>query len=116
MTEKLQEWQEQFRIKADLLSGDFDAIELALFEMPNIARAMLHLNLHIVHSSWLKAAIQAGWIESPPCKALIDKKNQQAAYMYDGVDVDSLHPAKVDWLGKQIVERHDSILAEDPKN
>lgn len=110
------EWQEQFKIKEELLHKDFEAIELALFDMPNAARIFRNADLSVVRGSWLKAAIHAGWIISPECKALIDRRNNEAAYMYDGVDVDEMHPAKVLWLGKQIIDAHDSLVAEDPKN
>lgn len=116
MTEKLHDWQKAFKLKDELLQGDFSAIELALFEMPNAVRLFSQAELSVARGGWLKAAIQAGWIETPECKALTDKKNKEAAYIYDGVDVDKLHPAKVLWLGKQVIDRHDAIMGEDPKN
>jgi hypothetical protein len=110
------EWQEKFRLKEELNHGDFEAIELALFDMPNAARIFKNVDLSVVRGAWLKAAIQAGWIVSPECKAIINKKTNQAAFIYDGVEVDSLHPGKVAWLGKKVVERHDAVMSDDPKN
>jgi len=109
-------WQESFKIKEELKHGDYDAIELALFDMPNAARIFKNADLSIVKGAWLKAAIQAGWIESPECKALVDKKNGKAAYIFDGQDVDDMHPGKVIWLGTRIIEAHDAVLKDDPKN
>lgn len=116
MAEKLHEWQSQFKLKDELLQGDFYNIEMALFDMPNIATFRRHSDMSIVNGAWLKAAIKAGWIEAPECKAVVDKKNKTSAYIYDGVEVDSLHPAKVAWLGKQVIDRHDAVMSEDPKN
>jgi hypothetical protein len=110
------DWQEKFELKAELTQGDFEAIELALFEMPNAARLFKNADLSIVRGSWLKAAIQAGWVVAPECKAIIDKKKNQAAFIYDGVEVDSLHPGKVGWLGNKVIERHDAVMNADPKN
>lgn len=114
MAEKLHEWQEKFALKEKLTQGDFEALELALFKMPNIATAFRRVELSVVRGSYLRAAIQAGWIEEPPCKSMVDEKD--AVYIYDGVDVDQLHPAKVSWLGKQVIDKHDAIMGEDPKN
>jgi len=116
MAEQLHKWQEEFALKDELLQGDFDAIEIALFRMPGLAITSRHADLSVVHGSWLRAAIEAGWIASPKCRALVDDKNGERAYFYDGTDVDEMHPAKVNWLGKRIVERHDRIIKEDPKN
>lgn len=116
MTDELKDWQKDFALKEDLRHGDFEAIELALFEMPNAARIFRNADLSVVRGAWLKAAIQAGWIVTPECKALTDKKSRETAYLYDGGDVDRMHPARVLWLGAQVIERHDSIMSEDPKN
>jgi len=109
-------WLDDFKIKDELYHADFEAIELALFDMPNVARVLKHADLSVVKGAWLKAAIQAGWIESPECKALIDKKNNEAAYIYDGIDIDKMHPKKVNMLGEKVIERHDAVIGEDPKN
>lgn len=114
MAEKLHQWQQDFELKENLTQGDFEALELALFKMPNIATTFRRAELSIVRGAYLRAAIQAGWIVSPKCKSLVDEKD--AVYVYDGVDVDEMHPAKVNWLGEQVVNRHDAILSEDPKN
>jgi hypothetical protein len=115
MSDKIN-WQDDFILKDELLQGDFDAIEIALFDMPNAARIFRNAELSIVRGSWLKAAIAAGWIVKPECKALIDKKRNEAAYIYDGLDVDKMHPVKVAWLGDQVIKRHDAVMDTDPKN
>ena len=114
MAEKLHKWQSDFKLKDELLQGDFEALEIALFRLPNIATTFRRGDLSIVKGAYLRAAIQAGWIESPACRSMVDEED--AVYIYDGVDVDKLHPAKVNWLGSQVVARHDAVLGEDPKN
>jgi len=111
---KLHEWQEKFVLKDNLTQGDFEALEMALFKMPNIATMFRKADLSMVNGAYLRAAIQAGWIIEPECKSMVDEKD--AVYIYDGTDVDQLHPAKVAWLGRKVVNLHDSVMAEDPKN
>ena len=107
-------WQDEFEIKAELTQGDFEALELAMFEMPNVAR-MKSLDLAIVRGSWFKAAIAAGWIAKPEC-AVLDSKKGATVYQFDGVDVAKMHPAKVNWYGQQVIDRHDAIMSADLKN
>ena len=115
MTEELHEWQKEFKLKDDLFHGDFEALEMALFNMPRIISAMRKENLSIVNGSYLRAAIQADWIESPQCRALIDDKNGDRAYFYGDHNVDKMHPAAVDWLGARIDERYNIVKGEIPK-
>lgn len=114
MADELNEWQKEFALKDELFQGDFEALELALFRMPNVATMFRNSDLSLVNGAYLRAAIQAGWVLTPETKSMTDKK--EALYVYDGVDVDKMHPAKVSWLGKQVVDRHDAVMSEDPKN
>ena len=114
MAEKLHKWQADFALKDELTQGDFEALEMALFKMPQAATLFRKADLSIVRGAYLRAAIQAGWIVAPKNKSMVDEKD--ALYIYDGQDVNDMHPAKVNWLGARIVERHDAIMGADPKN
>jgi len=116
MSEQLHDWKDDFKIKKELLHGDFAAIELALFELPNAARVFVHQELSVVRGAWFKAAIQAGWIEAPECTTLFDKKAKKTIYLFDGIDVDKLDARRVLWYGAQVIERHDAAMKDDPKN
>lgn len=113
MTETIA-WQDEFEIKEELLQGDFERLELALFKMPNVATVFKNADLSTVRGAYLRAAIQAGWILAPKCRVLTDDK--ESVYVYDGADVNDMHPVKVGWLGKQIIKKHDAVMDADPKN
>ena len=114
MAEQLHDWQNKFVLKEELNQGDFEAFELAIVKLLTFHRA--YRELSVGHGAYLRAAIQAGWITAPECRALTDDKSGERAYFYDGKDVDEMHPAAVKWLGQQIQNRHDAIIGEDPKN
>jgi len=117
MSEQLHDWKDDFKIKKELLHGDFAAIELALFELPNAAFSLKKFDYSVVHGAWFKAAIKAGWIEAPECTTLFDKKEKKTVYLFNGTDVDKLDAKRVLWYGEQVINRHDAELeAEDPKN
>jgi len=113
---KLHDWQEKFALKEQLTQGDFEALEMALVKMPNIITLLRNADMSIAHGAYLRCAIQAGWIVSPECRALTDDSSGERAFFYDGKDVDEMHPAAVRWLGQKVIDRHDAIMSEDPKN
>jgi hypothetical protein len=116
MAEKLYDWQKDFILKDGLTQGDFEALEMALLKMPSVITLLKNSGFSLAHGAYLRAAIQAGWVEAPECRALTDDKNGEQAYFYDGKDVDDMHPATVQWLGQQVIDRHDRILSDVPKN
>ena len=67
MTEDLKDWQKEFELKEKLTQGDFEALEMALFRLPNIATMFRKADFATVNGAYLRAAIQAGWIVSPEC-------------------------------------------------
>ena len=116
MAEQLHTWQKDFKLKEQLNQGDFEALEMALVRMPNVITLLRNSGMSLAHGAYLRAAIQAGWIEAPECRALTDDKSGERAFFYDGKDVDELHPGVVQWIGQQVINRHDSILSDMPKN
>ena len=112
----VKDWKKEFALKEQLTQGDFEALEMALLDMPRIVALMRNADMSVAHGAYLRAAIQAGWITAPECNALIDETTKERKYMYDGKDVDLMHPSHVRWLGKRIVDVHDAIMGEDPKN
>lgn len=116
MAEKLHKWQEDFKLKEQLNQGDFEKLEMALVKMPNVITLLRNSGLSIAHGAYLRCAIQAGWIVEPECKVMTDDNNGERTYFYDGKDVNEMHPAVVQWIGQQVINRHDSILRETPKN
>jgi len=111
----LHEWQKEFKLKDELLQKDFEALEDALIKLP---RSMLlrNTNSSLSSGAMLRAAIRAGWIEAPECRSLTDDTNKKAAFFYAGKDVDEMHPAAVDWLGKQVDNRYNTMKGKVPKN
>ena len=113
---KLHDWQENFALKEQLTQGDFEALEMAIVKMPGVISMLRNSGLSLAHGAYLRAAIQAGWIVTPECRALTDDKSGDRAFFYNGKDVDEMHPAAVKWLGQKVIDRHDAIMSEDPKN
>ena len=113
---KLHDWQEEFALKESLTQGDFEELEMALVKMPSVISILRNSGMSIAHGAYLRAAIQAGWIISPECKTMTEDKTGERSYYYSGKNVDELHPAIVGWLGQRVIDKHDSIMTEDPKN
>lgn len=110
------DWKKDFALKEQLTQGDFEALEMALLDMPRIVAMLRNSDMSVAHGAYLRAAIQAEWIVSPECKAMLDEKSKERTHFYDGKDIDEMHPAVVRWLGQFVIDRHDSIISEDPKN
>jgi hypothetical protein len=106
----------EFQLKENLTQGDFEALEMALFKMPNLIQMLRRADVSVAHGAYLRAAIQAGWIIAPECRALTDDKSGERAFFYTGKDVEEMHPSVVRWLGQRVIDRHDAIMSEDPKN
>ena len=107
MTEELHDWQKEFKLKQDLVELDVENLEKELFTMPRFALS------NTAAASKLKAAIAAGWVESPACEAG-DFKGEKR-YFYDGKNIDEMHPGAVRWLGTQIEDAYNEATLV-PKN
>ena len=116
MAEELQEWQKEFVLKENLTQADFEALEMALFKMPRVISLLRNSGLSVETGAYLRAAIQAGWIELPSCRALTDDVSGERAFFYANEDVEKMHPAKVKWLGQRVIDKHDAVMNEDLKN
>ena len=112
----VKDWKKEFALKEQLTQGDFEALEMALLDMPRIVALMRNADMSVAHGAYLRAAIQAGWITAPECKTLVGETTKERAFFYDGKNVDDLHPTHVRWLGQRVLDTHDSIMNEDPKN
>lgn len=115
MAKELTEWQKDFALKDELTQADFEALEDAVTKFPK-GLLLRSAGSQLSHGAMLRAAIRAGWIVSPECRALVDERSHEAAYFYNGKDVDEMHPAVVKWLGEQVNARYMSILSDVPKN
>lgn len=115
MTET-KDWKKEFALKENLTQGDFEALEMALLDMPRIITLLRQSDLSVSHGAYLRAAIQAEWITAPECKTLVDETTKERSFFYAGKDINEMHPAHVRWLGQFVIDRHDSIMGEDPKN
>ena len=116
MADKLHDWQKEFAIKEQLTQGDLEALEMALVKMPSVIHLLRNYGFSIAKGAYLRAAIQAGWILSPQCRALTDDNSGERAFFYNGKDVNDMHPSVVSWLGQKVIDKHDSVMGEDPKN
>lgn len=125
-------WKEAFHLKADLRQKDVYAFEGALREQETkaptlenvISRAFqvlravgMTIEANIESEHHLKAAIRAGWIESPLCEvaevSLNGTGRKTVRFFVDGVNVDELHPGQVRWYGKQVQTAYNRAV-EDP--
>ena len=107
-------WQDEFEIKSELLQGDFEALEDALFSMPR-ALLLRRTDSAINHGAMLRAGIDAGWIISGDCEVLKSDKGEKR-WFYGGKEVSQLHPSIVSHFGNLIDQRYQEIKAEVPKN
>lgn len=107
MTDELHDWQKEFKVKSNLVELDIEKLEKELITMPRYALT------NTANASKLKAAIAAGWVESPACE-VGDFKGEKR-YYYGGKDIDEMHPGAVRWLGAQI-DRIYNEVTEIPKN
>lgn len=132
--ESAQNWQEVFALKADLRQKDLYAFEteLRLLEKgaPSINTVVsqslqvmrtigMTVDTSIESEHHLKAAIKAGWIESPLCEIATVSPNgtgkQTTRYFFAGQNVDEMHPGKVRWYGRQVnVAYQKAVEIPDP--
>ena len=110
------DWKKEFALKDQLTQGDFEALEMAILDMPRIVQIFRNTDMNVAHGAYLRAAIQAGWITAPECKTLVEEATKERAFFYAGKNVDEMHPAHVRWLGQRVIDTHDAIMNEDPKN
>jgi hypothetical protein len=117
MTDELYDWQKVFELKGQLVQRDVTAFEGALFKQPLATIANLAKNNNMRHGAILKAAIEAGWIVAPVAEVGdFDKGGKkERRWMYDGKNVDDMHPGAVRWLGAQIDSAYEQVTSV-PKN
>lgn len=122
-------WQEAFAIKADLVQGDIykfeselrllekstPGVDTVLDRVSQILRSMgmtVESNIETEHN--LKAAIRAGWIENPTCEIAEISANgsgkKSTRYLFAGTNVDEMHPGKVRWYGRQIIQAYNAAV------
>lgn len=60
----------------------------------------------------LRAAIKAGWIKTPLCEVetVQNGKGTKQRYLFEGVEVEDLHPGKVRWYGARIREAYQKAI------
>jgi hypothetical protein len=107
MTDKLHDWQKEFKVKEGLVELDIESLEKELMLMPRLALT------NTARASKLKAAIAAGWIVSPACE--VGDFEGKKRYFYNGQNIDEMHPGAVRWLGDQIDDIYDEAT-QIPKN
>lgn len=99
-------------IRDDLRQRDVTALEL---ELPRIPGTYLLLPSAASRmAAYLKAAIGAGWIVAPPCEARGSGKER--VYLFDGVDVDDMHPRDAYRAGKAVSDLMDEFTTVDPNS
>lgn len=128
-------WQAAFQLKTPLVQKDVYAFEtqLRLFEKtaPSVDTLLERVfkilsqmgyttmqNIEAEHH--LKAAIRAGWVESPACEVAEVTGNggrKSIRYLIEGVNVDELHPGKVRWYGARVsAAYHTAVEIPDPNS
>lgn len=100
-------------IRGNLKQRDVTAFDLALVHVPN------YLMMRAASSrmaAYLKAAIEAGWIEQPECKfrEVTEDGETKREYLFGGVDVDDSDPRAVYRAGKAVSDLYDEFTSLDP--
>lgn len=101
-------WQDDFNLRADLRVSDMYAFETALQELGGIRTGNIANASHL-----LKAAIAAGWIESPDCE--VGEFDGETRYFLAGENVDDMVPGVAFWYGSKIGECYTNAMTI-PKN
>lgn len=107
MTDKLHDWQQEFKLKKELVELDIEKLEKELIGLP------LRALTNTANASKLKAAIAAGWVVAPACE--VGEFKGEKRYYYAKKDIDEMHPGAVRWLGAQIDKAYNEAT-EIPKN
>jgi hypothetical protein len=100
-------WQDDFKLKSDLFQRDIVKFELAISKY-----AMIYSAANLVAANFLKAAIEAEWVVSPPCE--VGEFAGDKRYYYDGVDVDDMHPGKLRWIGDRAASAYNEAVSAPP--
>lgn len=102
-------WQAEFRLRADIRQRDMYAYTIQLNELGGVnVQGASVLADHAV-----KAAIGAGWVETPTAEVLTDPKGRRRFHLA-GVDIDDMHPGRVLWYGARVVQHYTKSLEIPP--
>lgn len=105
----MHEWQKEFKLRDNLLQRDVYAFESALHD----AGGLQFDSASVTSAHALKAAIAAGWIESPVCeKGMFEGKPR---WFVGSVNLDELHAGKVRWYGTAVLTAYNAAV-DIPKN
>lgn len=96
-------------IRGDLKQRDVTALDL---ELARVGNYLLTRQASSRMAAYLKAAIGAGWIEAPECKASGNGEARQ--YFFGDADVDDLHPKVAYNAGKAVSDLYDDFTTVDP--
>lgn len=107
-----QGWQDELKLKANLLMKDIAAFEQVYFSMPALPLALTYQRSVTRFANVLKAGIEAGWIIEPETETGTFGKSKR--YFYKGVDVDEMHAGMVRWLGYEIDQAYTAALEPPP--
>lgn len=102
--------QQAITIRSDLKQRDVTALELELARMPGDYLMLRNASSRM--AAYLKAAIGAGWIEKPACEVRVSGKER--VYLFDGEDVDDMHPRACYAAGKTVSDLMDKFTTVDP--
>lgn len=87
-----------WRLRSDLLQEDVEKWNRAYVRLQPVG-------ISEQRGAQLKAAIVAGWIESPPTAVEqmsdVDTGRTRTVYTFDGVEVGKMPPREVAWYGRQ---------------
>lgn len=127
-------WQKDFTLKTNLLQRDLVLYETELRRQEKVevkSETVLDrvfqvlrgigmtVNANTEAGQQLKAAIKAEWIITPACKieTVTDEKTKvtETRFVFDGLNVDDMHPGKVRWYGAQVVNAYnEAVKIPDP--
>lgn len=128
------DWQKDFKLKQDLRQREVYAFENELRQQERLAPTLeniitrtfqvlqglgMTVGANIESEQYLKAALKAGWIETPACEVAritgADKR-ERTVFLLGGVDIDEMHPGKVRWYGRQISALYNLAVAPPDQN
>ena len=113
MADKLHGWQREFALRDNLTQADFEAFDAAMSDLIDAGSVVDRVSANA--GAALRAAIAAGWVETPECRTMTDNTTGETVYFYGGKPVAEIHPAAVMWLGGQVSSLYMRTLSAVPK-
>lgn len=98
-----------FRIIPEIYQAQAEAFELEFERLGGLSSQ----GASVIAGAALRAAIKAGWIQSPDSEVMEDSRGQ-VRHFYDGLEVDRMRPGEVKRFGLEVYRKYRLVTAIDP--